>query len=111
MSRRSHHRDPGTPKNKAPRILTLTAGLALALVMFNVVLHASNLAKAREAAARAAYIQQSLKLDRINSELIKALAIVAARKHDQQIEALLARHGIAYRVEESKSTAGSGKAP
>ena len=111
MSRKHRHQDSGSPKTKAPRVLTLAAGLALSLVLFNVVLHVSNLAKAQQLRSRAAYIQQSLKLERINNEFIKALAIIAVRKQDAQIEDLLSRHGISYRVEGGGTTARSGEAP
>ena len=106
MSRRHHHKKPASGI-RSSRILTLAAGLAFGLALLNVVLHLGNRQRAAEVSSRAAFIQQSLKLSRLNDEIIKSLAVLAARSGDDQIKDLLARQGISYRLN-GRADPGSG---
>ena len=71
---------------------------ALALVTANIFLHQSNLALQEELANRQQFINESIRLSRFNTQLVQALATMAAQTDDQAIRGLLASHGISFTV-------------
>ncbi len=74
------------------------AVIALGFVVANIVLHRTNLALQEELAQRQQFINESIRLSRLNTELVQALATVAAQTNDQAIRDLLASHGITFTV-------------
>jgi hypothetical protein len=86
-------------------VLSGIAVLGLVFVVVNIVLFLGNRTIQGEVNDRQQFINQSLQLDRLNRELIAALANLAARNNDDQLRNLLASHGITFTVNQPTSTA------
>lgn len=89
------------------------AGLGLVLVIINIVLFTGNRSIQAEVNTRQQFINQSLQLDRLNRDLIAALANLAARNNDEQLKNLLTSHGITLSVNQpgTSAPAAGGPAP
>lgn len=79
-------------------IVTALALLSLALLAANVLLLRDNRAAQREVASRQQFVQQSVQLEGLYREIVRALAELAARNNDDDVRTMLARHGITYTV-------------
>ena len=86
-------------------VLSGVALLGLIFVVVNIFLFLGNRTIQGEVNDRQQFINQSIQLDRLNRELIAALANLAARNNDDQIRNLLASHGITFTVNQPTSTA------
>lgn len=75
-------------------ILTATGGLAIALALSNMMIFQSNRKLQDEAASRAQYIQQSITMEGLYRDIVKALADRALATHDNQVRDLLAAEGL-----------------
>lgn len=75
-------------------ILTTAGGLAIALVLTNMMLFQSNRKLQEEAANRAQYIQQSIAMEGLYRNIVKALADRALATRDDQVRELLAAEGV-----------------
>ena len=74
-------------------------GTASLLVMLaNLGLSLSNQSSRTDVTQRQQYVQQSVQLEGLYREIIRALAELAARNNDGDVKAMLARHGISYNV-------------
>lgn len=73
---------------------SLLALLALAAAVAIVGLGQHNAAARRELAAQQQYVQQSVQLEGLYREMVRALAELSARHGDEALRALLQRHGI-----------------
>lgn len=80
------------------RLLTLLAALALAATAAAVGLTQHNSDLRRQIGERQQYVQQSVQLEGLYREIVRALAELAARHNDESLRALLQRHGITYDV-------------
>ena len=78
--------------------LTGLAGSCLALAAANVTLSSMNRGLQGDVNVRQQYVQQSVQLEGLYREIIRALAELGARNNDQAVQALLQRHGISYTV-------------
>ena len=78
--------------------VAVVALIALGFVAANIVLHRTNLALQEELAQRQQFINESIRLSRLNTQLVQALATLAAQTDDQAIRDLLANHGITFTV-------------
>ncbi len=78
--------------------LTVLAGVSLALAAANVALSSSNRGLQGDINVRQQYVQQSVQLEGLYREIIRALAELGARNNDQDVRALLQRHGISYTI-------------
>jgi len=76
----------------------LLALAALIFVGFNIFLHRTNLGLQEDLANRQQFINESIRLSRLNTELIQALATLAAQTDDEAIRSLLASHGISFTI-------------
>ncbi len=88
--------------------LNALAGVALVLVIANVVLSREVMALRDDVSARQQYINQTVRLSRVNVQLIQALANAAARTGDTDLRALLAAHGISFTVGDDGSSPAGG---
>jgi len=79
-------------------ISTVLAGCALLLAGANVLLGSMNRGLQADIGQRQQYVQQSVQLEGLYREIIRALAELGARNNDQDVRALLAQHGISYTV-------------
>ena len=91
-------------------------GLALpfaGIVAANVSMVALNRATQAEIGERAQFIQQSVALERLNQEIIRALAELAVRNQDKDVTALLNANGVTFTASApapaSPAPAGKGK--
>ena len=91
-------------------------GLALpfaAIVAANVSMVALNRATQAEIGERAQFIQQSVALERLNQEIIRALAELAVRNQDKDVTALLHANGVTFTASAptpaAPAPAGKGK--
>lgn len=84
--------------------LTILAVLALLLTVGTINLSAGNRTTLSEVNERQQYINQSIKLSRLNSQLIQGLATVSAQTGDQQIRNLLSTHGITFTANQSPAS-------
>jgi hypothetical protein len=86
----------------------LGAGCLL-LAAANVALSASNRGLQGDVALRQQYVQQSVQLEGLYREIVRALAELGARNNDEDVRVLLQRHGISYSV--NAPAAGSPPGP
>lgn len=90
--------------------LTALAGSCLVLASANVALSSSNRGLQSDINVRQQYVQQSVQLEGLYREIIRALAELGARNNDQDVRALLQRHGISYTVNPPAGAAPSAPA-
>jgi len=76
------------------RLLTALGALALLLVLVNGTLFLANRAAQAEITARQQFIQQTVQLENLYREIVKALAELALKNGDNQIIQMLAEQGI-----------------
>ena len=86
---------------------SLLAGLALMLMAASLTLGAMNRSLQGEVGVRQQYVQQSLQLETLYREIIRALAELGARNNDQNLRDMLQRHGISYNVNATSATAAT----
>ncbi len=90
-------------------IVTTLALLGLGITAANIGLVLDNRAQQAEVAKRNQYVQQSLQLEQLYRELVRALAELGARHNDEQLRALLAKHGITVNPATNAAPAGGKK--
>jgi len=78
--------------------LNVLAGLAFLLVILNYSLLTDNRTRQAEVRAQQQYINETVRLSRLNSQIIQALAELSVKTGDQQIGRLLASQGITFSV-------------
>lgn len=76
-----------------------TACLALAIA--SAWLARANVAMQSQVQSRQQYLQQSVQLEGLYREIVRALAELAARSDDAEVKAMLGKHGISYTVNPS----------
>ena len=79
-------------------ILSLIAALGLLLMILDIVDVQRNQTLGNEVQGRAQYIQQSVQLQNLYQEMIKALADLSVRNKDDQLRDLLSKEGINVKV-------------
>jgi len=75
-------------------IATGIGALSLALVIANIVMVGQNRQAQAESASRAQFIQQSVQLEVLYMDIVKALADLAVRNQDQDLKNVLNAQGI-----------------
>ena len=86
-------------KKKWPyRLLNVIGILVFILVVANIFMVKQNQSLRIEINERQQFINQSIRLSRLNTEIIKSLARLAAAKNDEQLKELLVSHGITFTV-------------
>lgn len=88
-------------------ILTGLALAAAALAITNMVLFEGNRAAQAEVNARQQYIQQSIQLQGLYTEMVKALAELSVRNQDAQLGNLLGSLGISVSFTPKPAAAGA----
>ena len=92
-------------------IVTSLAALCVAIMALNVTLSSLNRSRQAEVAQRQQYVQQSVQLESLYREIVRALAELAARNNDDDVRTLLQRHGISYTVNPAAAPAPPQSAP
>ena len=77
-------------------LLMLLSLLCAAAVASILTLGSMNRGVQAEVNARQQYVQQSVQLETLYREIVRALAELGARNNDAQVRDMLARHGITY---------------
>ena len=75
-------------------ILTALAVISAALAGTNAVLIVGNQKAQAEVAQRAQFVQQSIQLEGLLREIIKALGDLSTRNQDNAVREMLASHGV-----------------
>ena len=89
---------------------TALGALCLTLALANVTMASMNRSLQGDINVRQQYVQQSVQLEGLYREIIRALAELGARNNDQDVRALLQRHGISYTVNPPAGAAPSAPA-
>ena len=79
-------------------LLTIVAALAAASAITNMVLYQSNRSVQAEITSRQQFIQQSIQLQGLYTEMVKALADLSVRNQDAELGNLLSSQGISISV-------------
>lgn len=79
-------------------LLTILAALAGAFAIANMVLYQGNRSTQTEVSARQQFIQQSIQLQGLYTEMVKALADLSIRNQDAELGNLLSSQGISISV-------------
>ena len=81
---------------RAAQFWTLSAAsvLVLALVLLNVFLSRNNARLQQEVSERQLYIQQTVQLEGLYRDMVRAMAELAVQNKDERLRALLAAQGI-----------------
>ena len=86
------------------RLLSTLGGLALAAAVAVIGLAQYNAGLRRQIGDQQQYLQQSVQLEGLYREMVRALAELSARSGDEPLRALLQRHGIQYSVNAPAAT-------
>ena len=93
------------------RVLIALGALALLLVLANGVLFTQNRSAQGELNARQQYVQQTVGLESLYRDIVKALAELAVKNNDQQLLQMLAAQGINVSVTPPTPAAQPATAP
>ncbi len=86
--------------------LNLLAVAALVLVAINFSFSQTNQRLRTQVAERQQFLNQSVRVSQLNAEVIKAIASLAAQKHDTELTELLREAGITYKATEPTTPMG-----
>ena len=84
---------------------TTLGALCLLVVASNITLVTTNRSLQADINLRQQYVQQSVQLEGLYREIVRALAELGARNNDESVRALLQRHGISYSVNPTPAVA------
>lgn len=79
-------------------VATVLAAVCFAAMAVNIALGYSNGLARVDVTQRQQFVQQSVQLEGLYREIIRALAELGARNNDSDVKALLLRHGITFSV-------------
>ncbi len=92
--------------------VTALAALSLLVMATGQALHSLNQGLQADIGVRQQYVQQSLQLETLYREIIRALAELGARHNDSQVKEMLGKHGISYTANAAAPQApGAGTVP
>jgi hypothetical protein len=77
-------------------LLMAAAASAIVLAIINVTLFFGNRRIQTEISGRQQFIQQSIQLEGLYRDMVKALADLSAKNSDEQLRKLLETHGITF---------------
>jgi len=92
------------------RLLLALGALSVVLVLVNGTLFVTNRASQADITARQQFIQQTVQLEALYREIVKALAELAVKNGDNQIIQMLATQGISVSAN-APATAASASGP
>lgn len=92
-------------------VATLLGVCCLLMALVNLTLGSMNRGLQGEIGVRQQYVQQSVQLESLYREIIRGLAELGARNNDQDVRAMLQRHGISYSVNAPVAPAAPAAAP
>jgi hypothetical protein len=77
-------------------VLAMLAVICAGVTVFNTSLRTGVRERQVQLAARQQFINESMTLARVNSQLIQTLANMSAQSNDEAIREMLARHGVTF---------------
>ena len=89
-------------------IAVALSAACFAAMAANVTLGTLNLSARADVNQRQQYVQQSVQLEGLYKEIIRALAELGTRNNDADVKALLQRHGITVNVNAPAATPAAG---
>ncbi len=90
-------------------VLTLLGVAALAAAGTGIALAEQNGALRRQIGDQQQYLQQSVQLEGLYREMVRALAELSARSGDEPMRALLQHHGISFNVNPGPAPAAAAQ--
>ena len=90
---------------------TAVGTCCLAVLSGNVVLAYNNKSTQADINMRQQYVQQSVQLEGLYREIVRALAELGARNNDNDVKAMLQKHGISYSVNSPTAAPAATAAP
>ncbi len=87
--------------------VTVLAALSLLVMAAGQTLHSLNQGLQGDIGLRQQYVQQSLQLETLYREIIRALAELGARHNDSQVKEMLGKHGISYTANAAAPAGGA----
>jgi hypothetical protein len=79
-------------------LVTVIAVLCFVAMAANITLGLTNGALRGGVSERQQFVQQSVQLEGLYKEIVRALAELGARNNDNDVKAMLQKHGITYNV-------------
>jgi hypothetical protein len=108
----NHKISKGTRMTKVQYwIVTAIAAACFATMAANVTLGYTNGAARNDVNLRQQFVQQSIQLEGLYKEIIRALAELGARNNDNDVKAMLQKHGITYNVNAPQPGQASATGP
>lgn len=92
-------------------IINFLALIAVGLATANIVADRAQQDEQAEIGRRQQFINETVQIERVNSEVIKVLARAAVTSDDADIAALLGDVGVTYEVSDNPPAAASAAAP
>ena len=77
-------------------VVTFVAAACFAAMLASVALGFSNGGQRADVGQRQQFVQQSVQLEGLYREIVRALAELGARNNDGDVKAMLQKHGITY---------------
>lgn len=84
-------------------VVTAVAAACFVAMLANISLGATNNALRGDVSQRQQFVQQSIQLEGLYKEIIRALAELGAKNNDNDVKAMLQKHGITYNVNAPQS--------
>lgn len=88
-------------------LMNILGAAALVLVIANVVLFTENRALQQQVGERQQFISDTVRVERLNGQLIQVVAETSASTGDGQLRDLLADNGVTFQVNEAAAAAAS----
>ena len=91
--------------------VTFIAGLCFAAMLASITLGYNNARARADVNQRQQFVQQSVQLEGLYKEIVRALAELGARNNDGDVKAMLQKNGITYTANAATPAAPSAAAP
>ncbi len=91
--------------------VTVTAAACFAAMLASVTLGYNNAKSRADVNQRQQFVQQSVQLEGLYKEIVRALAELGARNNDGDVKAMLAKNGITYTANPATPAATAAAAP
>lgn len=88
-------------------VATVLAAACFMAMAADLALGYGNRSARADVTQRQQYVQQSVQLEGLYKEIIRALAELAARNSDSDVKAMLQRHGITFNVNAAATPAAT----
>lgn len=89
---------------QAKILLTILAGLLLALVLVGILLSLGNQSLRVDVSERQQFVAQSMQLEGLHREIITTLITTALKTNDEKLKGLLSSQGIGFGSESGSAT-------